>query len=151
MGVVEFEDWLDRLGDDVSKWPDPQRLAAQALLARSAEARALLAEAKILRAALQAPAVKAPAGLADRIIRQAVRPTPSPVAQKSIPDNKTPVWARLSGLVPASYRSSAVLLPLCFVVGLLVGLFNSPEEVDGSQLDLPSYVAHVVDAAHEAD
>ena len=151
MDVGEFEDWLDRLGDDVSKWPDPQRLAAQALLAKSAPARSLLTEAKTLRAALEAPAVKAPAGLADRIVEQAVRSTPSPVAQKSIPDRKAPVWARFSALVPAPYRPSAVLLPLCFIVGILVGLLNSPEEVDGTQLDLPAYVAHVVDAAHEAD
>ncbi len=151
MDVVEFEDWLDRLGDDVSKWPHPQRRDAQALLTKSAQARDLLAEAEILRSALTAPPVKAPTGLADRIVGQATRSAPSPVAEKSISNTKTPVWARLPGLIPASYRPSALFLSLCFVVGILVGLFNSPEEVDGSQLDFPSYVAHVVDTAHEAD
>jgi hypothetical protein len=151
MDVVEFEDWLDRLGDDVTKWPAPQRHHAEALLAQSSQAQALLAEAKVLRGALAAPAAKAPVGLADRIVAQATRSIPAPDAQKSVPSGNVPIWARLPGLIPAPYRPSAFLLPLCFIAGILVGLLNSPEEVDGSQLDLPSYVAHVVDTAHEAD
>jgi hypothetical protein len=151
MDVVEFEDWLDRLGGDVTKWPDPQRRDAEALLAKSSQAQALLAEALVLRGALAAPPVKAPAGLADRIAAQALRSIPAPDAQKSAPGGPVPIWARLRELVPVHYRPSALLLSLCFVAGILVGLFNSPEEVDGTHLDLPSYVAHVVDTAHDAD
>ena len=68
MDVREFGDLVDRLGEDFSRWPDAQRLAAIDLLATSATAQALLEEARALRSALAAPIVRAPAGLADRIV-----------------------------------------------------------------------------------
>jgi hypothetical protein len=67
MDVSEFEDLIDRLGEDLTRWPEDRRLAAEALLANSSEARALHEEAKALRQILAAPPVRAPAGLADRI------------------------------------------------------------------------------------
>jgi hypothetical protein len=73
MDVREFEDLIDRLGEDTSRWPDVQRQAAAGLLASSAEAVALLDEARALRALLSAPPVRAPAGLADRIFAAAGR------------------------------------------------------------------------------
>jgi hypothetical protein len=73
MDVTAFEELIDRLGEDVSLWPDEQRLAAEALLAQSSAARALLDEARILRSALAAPPVRAPAGLADRIVAAAAK------------------------------------------------------------------------------
>ncbi|MGY3394232.1 hypothetical protein ACVWW6_006823 [Bradyrhizobium sp. USDA 3311] len=73
MDVTEFEDLIDRLGEDVSRWPDDRRLSAEQLLSRSAEAQALLAQAQALRAALAAPPVRAPAGLADRIVAAATK------------------------------------------------------------------------------
>jgi hypothetical protein len=73
MDVTEFEDLVDRLGEDLSRWPEAQRLAADALLATSEEARAIIAQAKSLRQALATPPVRAPAGLADRIVAAAVR------------------------------------------------------------------------------
>jgi hypothetical protein len=73
MDVGEFEDLIDRLGEDLTRWPDDRRLAAEALLASSSAARALLDEAKLIRAALSAPPVRAPAGLADRIVTAAAR------------------------------------------------------------------------------
>ncbi len=57
MDVSEFEDLIDRLGEDMSRWPDSQRVAGEELLASSREARTLL--------------VGAPAGLADRIVTAA--------------------------------------------------------------------------------
>jgi hypothetical protein len=71
MDVSEFEDLIDRLGEDMSRWPDGQRVAAEELLASSCEARTLLAEARTLRQALAGPPVRAPAGLADRIVTAA--------------------------------------------------------------------------------
>lgn len=71
MNVAEFEDLVDRLGEDLSRWPDAQRLAATDLLTASAEARALHAEAEALRRALAPTPVRAPAGLADRIVAAA--------------------------------------------------------------------------------
>jgi hypothetical protein len=80
MDVREFEDLIDRIGEDLSRWPDVQRLAAQGLLASSAEARVLHDEARTLRQALAIPPVRAPAGLADRIVAAAGKLTAEPIA-----------------------------------------------------------------------
>jgi hypothetical protein len=71
MDVSEFEDLIDRLGEDMSRWPAGQRLEAEKLIASSTEARELLDRACGLRQALMAPPVRAPAGLADRIVAAA--------------------------------------------------------------------------------
>ena len=73
MDVTEFEELIDRLGEDLSLWPDDRRLPADELLARSSAAQALLEEARALRRALAAPPVRAPAGLADRIVAAAAK------------------------------------------------------------------------------
>lgn len=67
MDLARLSDLIDRLGEDLSRWPQPDRAAATELLARSAEARGLLDEVVVLRRALSRPAVRAPKGLADRI------------------------------------------------------------------------------------
>jgi len=71
MDVAEFENLIDRLGEDLSCWPDAQRLAAEDLLASSSDARQLHEEARAVRQALAGPPVRAPAGLADRIVTAA--------------------------------------------------------------------------------
>jgi hypothetical protein len=71
MDVEEFEDLIDRLGEDTSRWPDAQHQAAASLLSSSPEAVALLARARALREVLAVPPVHAPAGLADRIFAAA--------------------------------------------------------------------------------
>lgn len=73
MDVTEFEELIDRLGEDLSLWPDDRRLPAEELLARSPAAQALLDEARVLRQALAAPPIRAPAGLADRIAAAAAK------------------------------------------------------------------------------
>ncbi|MBR0954654.1 hypothetical protein [Bradyrhizobium canariense] len=73
MDVTEFEELIDRLGEDLSLWPDDRRIPAEELLARSAAAQALLEESRVLRRALAAPPVRAPAGLADRIVTAAAK------------------------------------------------------------------------------
>ena len=73
MDVTKFEELIDRLGEDLSRWPDDRRLPAEELLARSSAAQALLEEARALRHALAAPPVRAPAGLADRIVAAAAK------------------------------------------------------------------------------
>jgi len=75
MNVAEFEDFIDRLGEDMSHWPEPQRLAAAELLESSDEARVLLEQATVLRDALSGSPIRAPAGLADRIVSAALRQT----------------------------------------------------------------------------
>lgn len=76
MDVREFEDLIDRLGEDISQWPADQRQAATDLLASSPEADRLLSEARLVREALSSPPVRAPAGLASRILAAANRLTP---------------------------------------------------------------------------
>jgi hypothetical protein len=73
MDVTEFEELIDRLGEDLSLWPDDRRLPAEQLLAQSPAAQAVLEEARALRLALASPAVRAPAGLADRIVAAAAK------------------------------------------------------------------------------
>jgi hypothetical protein len=147
MNVVEFEDWLDRLGEDVPRWPEPQRQAALALLKDSTEAQILLEESQALRRALSAPKIRAPAGLAERIAAQATRPVPAPqfVQKVSVRGRPPEFQARI-------YRSfPAVALSLCFLVGLLVGVFTASPQAEIDQVDFPTYVAYVVDMAHNAD
>jgi len=67
MDVREFEDLIDRLGEDVSHWPAELRQAAIDLLASSPDANRLLSEARLVREALTSAPVRAPAGLVDRI------------------------------------------------------------------------------------
>jgi hypothetical protein len=83
MDVAEFEDLIDRLGEDLSRWPDAPRLAAEDLLASSSEARARHEEARALRLALAGPPVRAPAGLADRIVTAASKLKAEPAAPSS--------------------------------------------------------------------
>ncbi|ABD86439.1 hypothetical protein [Rhodopseudomonas palustris] len=81
--VADFQDLLDRLGEDLSSWPMPQREAAAALLRESDQARARLDEAKLLRRALAAKPVRASAALTDRIML-AIQPAP-PAADAAPP------------------------------------------------------------------
>jgi hypothetical protein len=93
MDVREFEDLVDRLGEDTSRWPDAQRDAAASLLSSSAEAAEVLARARALREALTVPPVHAPAGLADRIFAAAIRIK----AEQSLVDSDAPVDATQPG------------------------------------------------------
>ncbi|CCE00043.1 hypothetical protein [Bradyrhizobium sp. STM 3809] len=75
MDVGEFEDLIDRLGEDLSCWPAEQRQAAADLLVSSAAANELLSKARVVREALSTPPVRAPAGLTARILAAASRST----------------------------------------------------------------------------
>jgi len=83
MDVTEFEELIDRLGEDLSLWPDDRRVPAEELLARSSAAEALLEEARVLRQALAAPPVRAPAGLADRIVAAAAKMKSDPAEPRT--------------------------------------------------------------------
>lgn len=73
MDVTEFEELIERLGEDLSLWPDDRRLPAEELLKHSSSAQAVLEEMRALRQALAAAPVRAPAGLADRIAAAAAK------------------------------------------------------------------------------
>jgi hypothetical protein len=70
MDVADFQDLLDRLGDDLSTWPDQSRHDAESLLRGSEAARTALAEAQGLRQILSPQPVTAPPGLIDRIMQR---------------------------------------------------------------------------------
>ena len=77
MKFAEFEDHLGRFGEDLMVWPPSAREAGLELLRNSAEAREIMEEAQVLRRAMTAVApVRAPAGLADRIVTEALRARP---------------------------------------------------------------------------
>lgn len=54
MNMRQFQSLLDGRGPEIARWPEADRVAAEALLATSAEARAALAEAEALHRALTA-------------------------------------------------------------------------------------------------
>lgn len=114
MDVATFEDLIDRLGDDLSRWPDDQRLAAVQLLTVSVEAKALHEEASTLRQALATPTVRAPQGLVDRIVTAAAklpREHSLPGAEPNdAPDSGEP--AQQGKVLPA------LLLALCLLSAL---------------------------------
>lgn len=83
MDVTEFGDLIDRLGEDLSSWPEEHRLIAEQLLTQSGEAQALLARARALRNALSAQPVRAPKGLVDRIVDAAVKSEPESGAERA--------------------------------------------------------------------
>lgn len=68
MDEAQFQDLVDRHGEDLRLWPAAVRADAEALLRQSDRARSILETAVTLRKALTAgPAARAPAGLAARI------------------------------------------------------------------------------------
>lgn len=72
MSVDEFQDFIDRFGENSDDWPADRRPLAEALLVQSKAARECLAQARTLRQQFQDSAVTAPTGLADRIFAAAL-------------------------------------------------------------------------------
>lgn len=86
MDEAQFQDLVDRHGEDLRLWPAAVRAEAEALLRQSDRARSILEMAVTLRKALTAgPAVRAPAGLAARIASLA----DDDEADKPVPPDKT--------------------------------------------------------------
>lgn len=152
MDIDDFEDQVDRLGEDVSAWPEPSRSQAMALLRVSAEARDLLAQAAVLRRALGPdPRVRAPDSLTDRImaaardadavprtVPQAVPQAGSSRAARSVPRGWLAVVASLSGhpLRPA------MVLSACFLLGLATSLLTTDQRRDEVRLGIAGSVFH---------
>ncbi|MCP1968011.1 hypothetical protein [Bradyrhizobium elkanii] len=115
MDVATFEDLIDRLGEDLSRWPDDLRVAAVQLLASSAEARTLYEEASAVRRALAAPPVRAPKGLADRIVTAAAKLPQKPISGPAPADDQ-PNDAQAPGRsAPQGKVLPALLLALCLL------------------------------------
>jgi hypothetical protein len=141
MNVADFEDLLDRLGDDMSTWPAPQQRSAADLLRSSDHARLVLDEARRLRRALSARPVRARAGLTDRIMQAVPQAAAKPAAA---PAQRSRSW--ISGLaVLISPRSPGLILAVCFLIGIFVGLYPSLLPDQSSRLDFPSFLAYAMD------
>ncbi len=120
MDVNTFNDHLDRLGPELTTWPDELRAEATALLEDSAEAADALADARTLANLLQAmPQVPAPDYLAGRISALAASIDP---------------WQQLlNWLGGALWRPVlAAGLPLAF--GFTLGLLQVPGAADDEYL-----------------
>jgi hypothetical protein len=147
MNVAEFEDLLDRLGEDMSNWPAPQREAAAALLRTSEQARAVLDESRMLRRALSAPPVRASAGLSDRIMQGIDRSAVQPAV-----DSAQPSRHAYSGPAFLTWpRSPRFILAVCFVIGMGVGLYPSLVRKELSPIDFPHFLAYAMDISRVAD
>ncbi|MFD2184259.1 hypothetical protein [Rhodoplanes azumiensis] len=144
MDIDDFEDQVDRWGEDVAAWPEPSRTQALALLKVSAEAREVLADAVALREALAArPAVRAPADLADRILAAARAAEPlrepapslaSPRRQRTAASPWSTALAALSGAVPRPAWRPAAVLSVCFLLGFASSFLTIARNQDQSAL-----------------
>ncbi len=136
MDVATFEDLIDRLGEDLSRWPDDQRLAAVQLLASSPEARTLYEQASAVRRAMAAPPVRAPRGLVDRIVTAAAKlpqeNMPQQPASEPAPPEDQPNDAQASG---ESAQQGKVLPALLLALFLLPAL--APPALTLGGPDLP--------------
>jgi hypothetical protein len=126
MRIEEFEDLLDRHGEDVSAWPVSDRDSGLALLCTSQAARDLVEEARSLRRAFATDSrpLAVPSDLADRVIANAIRSQAMP---------------RRGG----SSRS-ALILSLCFVAGFTLSLVPGTARYSGVQVDLPAVLAGIL-------
>ena len=133
MDIEEFEDLVDRLGEDLAAWPDHDRRAAEVLLRHSAEAREIISEATSLRMAFTGrPTETAPAGLADRIIVRATSLRPPQPQATMVSD-----WLALVG-PQFLFSRPAVILSLCFTAGLALSLSPVAGRRTASHVEVPT-------------
>jgi len=138
MNIEEFEDCVDRYGEDVASWPSPERERGAALVRSSLAARGIVSQAKLLRAAMTGAApVRAPFGLADRIVARAVAASPA---------KTTIVVVRPAprGAFHIAFRP-AVVLPFCFLFGLAVAWLPAASDGRSAQLDVSVLLTGMVE------
>lgn len=150
MDIEEFEDCVDRFGEDPAVWPSPEREQGLALLRDLPAARDIVSQAAFLRTTLTAGApTRAPAGLADRIVNNALA-TRSPARSQS----PSPIrMSQTSWLLWPSHAlrdlfaspRPAVILPLCFVLGIAAGWLPAAFQEDALQLDVPVILTGMVE------
>lgn len=139
MDIEEFEDLLDRHGEDLTRWPaDKQRPALQ-LLAQSEEAKELLQESEELRNLIGRRPTTAPSGLSDRIVAQAL-------AQGAQAQPQSRSWALSWWPQPRAF-----FLALCFAAGILAGVLSSKSVNDLPSVNMHDYVAYMLNFAYPVD
>jgi len=100
MTLDRLQQLLDAYGADPMRWPEEERAAALAMLARSAEARAALADAERLDAILDlAESAEPSSDLAARIV----------AAAPAVKPRRTRVVRRIAILVPLAAAAGLVL------------------------------------------
>lgn len=117
MNLAEFEDLVDRCGEQPAAWPAEIRADALDFLERSREAQDVVATAVALRKMFDdSPAEPAPANLANRIVTLAGRVDDLPAA---LDKEKTP---KAPGRFPFLNRSglpkSYIWIAACFAAGI---------------------------------
>ena len=109
MTQARFAEILDAYGAEPRRWPEAERAAAEAFMARQADiAEPLLAEARALDDAM-GPAAAAPGDLLEaRILARLLRPAPRPAA----------IWR------PAGAIAAMLLIGVC--LGFAGGALTAP-------------------------
>jgi hypothetical protein len=92
MPLAAFLESLQKHGEDLTKWPEADRKAADLLLLESEPARAALAEMQVLRNALKSKPIKAPGHLADRIMQAVSTPSASGCVLTGTSHDVLPNW-----------------------------------------------------------
>jgi hypothetical protein len=138
--LKDFEAAVDAFGANLAAWPDDLRAEGMALLRLSPEAYAILdAEAQVRAGLLNLRPIRAPAGLADRIVSKAL--AVSPVPQEVLARSKVKqsfrdhaLNSRIGRALGVLGAPSAVLLPLCFVMGIVVSQMQTGVDSDSVAL-----------------
>jgi hypothetical protein len=147
MNVVEFEDLLDRLGDDITRWPAAQQQAASVLLVDSAEARDLLHEARALRGLLSGAPVRAPSGLADRIVDQALRNSPPDVRPEDVS-----LLDRVRNIIEENFSFGRLaFLSVCFIAGIFGGVLHNMSSTPKAPFEANDFSAYLPSLSYTVD
>lgn len=117
MNLAEFEDLVDRCGEQPAAWPAEVRADALDLLGRSQEARDVVAAAAALREMFNdSLAEPAPANLANRIVTLAGRVDDLPA---SLDKERTPkAIGRFPFLNRSGLPKSYIWIAACFAAGI---------------------------------
>lgn len=108
---------VDANGADPLRWPEAERVAAQAFLAQSSAARALVAQAKRLDGAMGALAMAVP----DAAMARLAAATAFPPPRRATPA----LLDRLAYIALAFWPRAAVLTGMA-VLGIVAGLTTEP-------------------------
>ncbi len=120
MNLAEFEDLVDRCGEQPAAWPVEVRADALKFLAESNEARDVVAEAAALREMFNRnPATPAPANLGQRIVTLAGRLDDRPPRfDKESRPKPDGVGGRVAALKRSGLPKSYLWVAACFAAGI---------------------------------
>lgn len=136
MSIARLQAILDAYGAESRRWPAAERMAAEALLARSAEARALRDSAAGLDLVLSISTAPQPSpALRDAILQAARRPAPAPAPGAA--DPLRTLWRSLLGALTGELgglRPAGAVLVLALVLGAVAGGAVETGSADGTSV-----------------